>query len=74
MNHVNMTITIPKDLRGRIKETKDVNWSDVARRAFEEELRKQERKEAAAEMDQLREESTVAWDGVAAVRRWRKLL
>jgi len=41
---------------------------------FEEELRKRERKEAAEEMDKLREESTVAWEGAAAVRRWRKLL
>jgi hypothetical protein len=43
-----------------------------AMRTFEEELRKRERKEAAKEMDQLREESTVAWDGVATVRRWRR--
>ncbi len=45
-----------------------------AMRVFDEELRKRERKEAAAEMDKLREESTVAWEGAAAVRRWRKQL
>jgi hypothetical protein len=49
-------------------------WSDVACRVFDEELRKRERKEAAVEMDKLREESTVAWEGAAAVRRWRKQL
>ena len=44
MKHVNMAITIPEKLRLKIREIKDVNWSEVARRAFEEEIKKRERK------------------------------
>ena len=69
-----MTITIPEELRGRIKAIKGVNWSDVARQAFEEKIRKIERKRAAEKMDKLREESTIVWDGVEEVRKWRKSL
>jgi len=29
MKHVNMTITIPVELREEIKSTKDINWSEV---------------------------------------------
>jgi len=70
MGHVNMTITIPEDLRRRIKKVKNVNWSEVARRAFEEELKKIERQIAAEEIDRLRTESR-GWSGVEEIRRWR---
>jgi len=74
MKHVSMTITIPEGLRERIKNTKDINWSEVARKTFEEEIKKMERREAAKEMDILREESKIKWDGVEEVRRWRQSL
>jgi len=64
-----MTITIPDDLR-RMRRVKNVSWSEVARRAFEEELRRLEREEAAREMDRLRGESR-GWSGVEEIRRWR---
>ena len=71
MKHVNMTITIPEELRARIKSTKHINWSEVARKTFEEEIKKIERRKAAEEMDKLREESKIKWDGVEEVRKWR---
>jgi hypothetical protein len=74
MKHVNMTITIPVELREKIKSTKDINWSEVARKTFEEEIKKIERRKAAEEMDKLREESKIKWDGVGEVRKWRKSL
>ena len=74
MKHVSMTITIPEGLRARIKNTKNVNWSEVARKTFEEEIKKMERRKAAKEMDVLREESKIKWDGVEEVKRWRKSL
>jgi hypothetical protein len=74
MKHVNMTITIPEDLREKIKDTKDINWSEVARKAFEEEIWRMEREKAAEEMDKLREESKIEWNGVEEIRRWRSSL
>ena len=71
MKHVNMTITIPEKLRLKIREIKDVNWSEVARRAFEEEIKKRERKMAAIEIDRLRKESKAKWNGVEEIRKWR---
>ena len=71
MKHVNMTITIPEELRARIKNTKHINWSEVARKTFEEVIKKIERRKAAEEMDKLREESKIKWDGVEEVRKWR---
>jgi len=63
MKHVNMTITIPAEIREKMKKFKNVNWSEVARRAFEEEIKKIERRIAAEEIDKLREESTIEWSG-----------
>lgn len=74
MKHVNMTITIPAELRAKIKSTKHINWSEVARKAFEDDIKRMDRKKAAEEMDELREASTITWDGVEEVRKWRKSL
>jgi len=71
MKYVNVTITVPERLRRRMKELKNVNWSEVARRAFEEEIRRIERVKAAEEIDRLREGSKVKWSGVEEIRRWR---
>ncbi len=72
MRHVNMTITIPEDLRRKIREIKNVNWSEVARRAFEEEIKKLERLSAVEEIDRLRSRSE-GWSGADEVRKWRDL-
>ncbi len=66
-----MTITIPKELREKMRRIKGVNWSEVARRAFEEEIKKMEKK-AAEEIRRLRKETAgVRWSGSAEVRKWR---
>lgn len=70
MGHVNMTITIPEDLRRKIRGIKNVNWSEVARRAFEDEIKKLERMKAAEEIDRLRTRSE-GWSGAEEVRKWR---
>ena len=69
MRHVNLTITIPEELRERMKRIR-INWSEVARRAFEEEVKRFERLEAVKIMDGLRTK-VVGWSGVDEVRRWR---
>ena len=70
MKYVNMTVTVPKELREKMKKIKGINWSEVARRAFEEEIKKLERAEAAKRIDELRTK-TKGWSGEEEIRRWR---
>ena len=78
MKYVNITVSIPFELKKKmdaIKKKKNVNWSEVARKAFEEEIKKIERKKAAEEIDRIRKKSKVEmWSGVEEVRKWRNLL
>lgn len=64
-----MTIMIPEELRKRMKRIR-INWSEVVRRAFEEEVKRFERLEAVKIMDGLRTK-VVGWSGVDEVRGWR---
>ena len=49
-----------------------VNWSEVARDAFEETVRRKRMLEAAENIKKLREESkTPGWSGVREIRKWR---
>ncbi len=70
MKYVNVTVTIPTDLRERMKKVRGINWSAVARRAFEEELKRIERVEAAKRIDELRTR-VEGWSAAEEVRRWR---
>ena len=63
---LNITITVPGDLRERMRRMKGVNWSEVARKAFEEEIKKIERIKAAEEIDKLRKESKIKWNGLTS--------
>jgi len=72
MTNVTFTITLPKELKEKMKKVKNVNWSEVARKAFEEEIRKIERIKASEEIDKLRKESKVEWNGVEEIRKWRE--
>jgi len=68
----NITVTVPEDLKQVMKRLRHVNWSDVARRAFEDAVRREEQRVAAREMDQLRASSKSAgWSGAKEIRRWR---
>jgi len=50
---------------------KNINWSEVARRAFEEAARREEMLSAAESIKRLRMESVAEWDGAKEIRRWR---
>jgi len=67
----NITIRIPKDLKSKMEQCKGINWSEVARKAFEEAARREEIQCAAAAIDKLRMESTVEWSGAKEIRKWR---
>ncbi len=67
----NITVRVPEELKSRMERCKTVNWSDVARKAFEEAARREEIRCAAAAIDRLRNESNIEWDGAKEIRKWR---
>lgn len=67
----NITIRVPAELKSRMKRLKKINWSEVARQAFEEATRREEMAKAAESIKALRRESVAEWDGSKEIRRWR---
>lgn len=67
----NITVRVPEELKGRMEHCRNINWSEVARKAFEEAARREEIQCAAAAIDQLRVESKIKWDGSKEIRKWR---
>ena len=67
----NITITVDKALKKTMKELKDVNWSKVARAAFEEKIEMERRKKAAQAIKEIRRKSKTKWSGSEEIRKWR---
>ncbi len=68
----NVTVAVPEALKKRMEHVPGVNWSEIAREAFEEAVRRREMREAAETMDKLRESTKLSgWSGVKEIRKWR---
>ena len=67
----NITVRVPEELKVRMKRCKSVNWSDVARKAFEDAARREEMQCAAEVIKNLRLESKAEWAGAKEIRKWR---
>lgn len=67
----NITIRIPEELKSRMEQCKTINWSEVARKAFEDVTRREEIKCAAESIKKLRNESEKEWNGAGEIRKWR---
>ncbi len=68
----NVTISVPGELKKKMEHLAGVNWSQVAREAFEETVRRRKMLEAARAMDRLREATRVpGWNGAREIRKWR---
>jgi hypothetical protein len=67
----NITIRVPEELKSRMVLCKNVNWSEVARKAFEEAARREEVQCAAESIKKLRMDSDAEWEGAKEIRRWR---
>ena len=67
----NITVRVPEELKGRMKRCKSINWSEVARKAFEDAARKEEIQCAAEAIKNLRLGSKVEWEGAKEIRKWR---
>jgi len=68
---VNVTISVPEELKRRMERFKHINWSEVARRSFEEATRREEMLKAAKAIQKLRMESQAEWNGAEEIRKWR---
>ncbi len=67
-----ITVRISEELKRKMSRLGDVNWSEVIRRAIEEEIRKARMQEASRRIDALREKSNIAWDSTKVIREWRE--
>ncbi len=68
----NVTVTVPEGLKKKMEQVPGVNWSEVAREAFEETIRRKQMREAAEAMDRLRESvKAPGWSGAREIRKWR---
>ena len=67
----NVTIRVSDELKRRMKRYKTINWSEVARKAFEDAACKEEMQCASEAIKNLRAESKAEWDGAKEIRRWR---
>ncbi len=68
----NVTVSVPEELKKKMERLAGVNWSKVAREAFEEAVRRKRMMEAAEAMDRLREGTRVeGWSGAREIRKWR---
>jgi len=68
----NVTVTVPEGLKKKMEQVPGVNWSEVAREAFEDTIRRKQMREAAETMDRLRESvKTSDWSGAREIRKWR---
>ncbi len=67
----NVTVRVPEELKERMENCKSINWSEIARNAFEEAARKEEMQCAAQAIKKLRTESKQSWNGAEEIRKWR---
>ena len=68
----NVTVSVPEELKKRMDHTEGINWSQIARKAFEEAVKRREMGQAAEAMDRLRESiRSSAWSGAREIRKWR---
>jgi predicted transcriptional regulator len=68
----NVTVSVPEELKKRMEHMKAVNWSDVARQAFEETVKREKMARASENIDRLRSEAGRGkWSGVLEIRKWR---
>ena len=74
LSSTNVTITVDRELKKRMEKLKEVNWSRVAREAFEEEIRKEKRRRIVQDIKAIREKDRSNWSGSKEVRKWRDAL
>lgn len=69
---VSITVRVSEEVKQKMNQLRGVNWSEVIRRAIEEEIRKARMREASRRIDILREKSKMKWDSTKVIRQWRE--
>lgn len=69
---VSITVRVSEEVKQKMNQLRGVNWSEVIRRAIEEEIRKARMREASRRIDALREKSKMKWDSTEVIRQWRE--
>jgi len=78
-----ISIRVDEEVKKKMDEWSDINWSEVVRRAIETKLEtekylrgridKARALKAADDMDRLRAKTSGKWSGVGEIRKWREL-
>ena len=75
-----VTVRVDDDLKKKMEKLKEVNWSEVARRAIEEKIAQTELwqpvdvallKQASEDTNDLRRR-VEGWDSTVEIRKWRQ--
>ena len=66
-----VTVRVSDELKEQMNRYSYVNWSEVARNAFEEAIMCEERKKAIEKVRAIVEKDEGNWDGVEEIRKWR---
>lgn len=66
-----VTIRISEDLKRKMREFKNVNWSEYLREAIVRKIREEEAKVACRIMDEIAAKTGRDWSGVEEIRKWR---
>jgi len=75
-----ITLRVSDELKKKMDELKDVNWSEIARQAIKQKITETELwqpvdvsllKQASADTDALRR-TIKGWDSTAEIRKWRQ--
>lgn len=54
MSSTNITVTVDRELKKKMEELKQVNWSKVAREAFEQKIIEEKRKRVVSDIKAIR--------------------
>ena len=75
-----ITLRVDDDLKQKMEQLKEVNWSEVARQAIKEKIVETELwrpvdvsllKQASTDTDELRR-TVKGWDSATEIRKWRQ--
>jgi len=66
-----ITIRVSEDIKRKMREFKNVNWSEYLREAIVRKIREEEMKSACAVMDEIAAKTREGWSGVDEIRKWR---
>jgi len=69
-----MTLSIPEQLYRKLKERSEINWSDIARHAFEDYLAKLEFTDKLSSASELNEKDVIEIGELIKERVWKRHL